>query len=131
MNPEPWSPKVCPSCGDEYRPEIDRCADCGDELVHASEMPEATAPGPGDGGEELVAVLRTSDSTLLPLVESILEAEGIPYVVQGGGSMGLFPLGAAGSKVARTALDAVIHVAASDAATVRELLGDVTEDEKP
>lgn len=33
--------KVCPECGGEYRPEIERCADCGVALVDPSEIEAA------------------------------------------------------------------------------------------
>jgi len=49
--------------------------------------------------EELVAVLQTTDPALLPVVRSMLEAAGIPFVVQGEAGVGLFPLGPAGARV--------------------------------
>jgi hypothetical protein len=49
--------------------------------------------------EELVAVLRSTDPALLPVVRSMLEAAGIPFVVQGEAGTGLFPMGPAGERV--------------------------------
>ncbi len=36
----------CPQCGDEYRPEIRRCAGCGVALVSGREMMRAAAAAP-------------------------------------------------------------------------------------
>jgi len=44
--------RICRQCGEEYRPEIARCADCGGELVdrHEDGMPVgAGGAAPGDG----------------------------------------------------------------------------------
>jgi hypothetical protein len=49
--------------------------------------------------EELVPVLKTTDPALLPVMRSMLEAAGVPVVVQGEAGVGLFPLGAAGERV--------------------------------
>ena len=37
--------KVCPECGGEYRPEIERCADCGALLVKPSEAADRSKDG--------------------------------------------------------------------------------------
>jgi hypothetical protein len=63
-----------------------------------------------DDPEELVAVLRTSDSNLLPVVKSVLDAAGIPYVVQGDEAMGMMPLGPFGGGVFRDVLGASVLV---------------------
>jgi predicted RNA-binding Zn-ribbon protein involved in translation (DUF1610 family) len=78
--------RVCPQCGDEYRPEIVRCADCGCDLQdrHADdyepwrpqaprEPADALPPGeyrPLSWGE------RAAD--LVPLADRLVEA-GIPF----------------------------------------------------
>lgn len=44
--------KVCPRCGGEYRLEIERCVDCGIELVFPGE--EGTGEGEAEAAEEWV-----------------------------------------------------------------------------
>lgn len=51
-----------------------------------------------DSSQEYVAVWSTTDSALLPLIRSVLTAGGVPHVVHGEESLGLFPIGAGGSQ---------------------------------
>lgn len=112
----------CPECRAEYRPEFTQCADCGVSLVDV--LPEETE----DDSVKLVPVFRTTNSVLLPLVKSLLDSAGIPYLVQGEGALGLLPLGAAGSMVARSTIAAVVHVKEDDAESVKELLDELEQD---
>lgn len=104
----------CRSCQKEV-PEGDRCPACGLELLPAG-------PTEDDHDKELVAVLRTSDSNLLPVVKSMLDAAGIPYVVQGDEAMGLFPLGPFGGGMIRRVLGAAILVPRDREEEARQLL---------
>jgi hypothetical protein len=97
----------CRSCGIAY-PDGDRCPDCGADLLPAE--------------QELVAVLNTSDSALLPVLKSVLDAAEIPYVVQGDQAMGLFPLGSFGGGLFRRVLGASILVPREREQEARELL---------
>ena len=84
----------CPRCGTEYREGVTRCAECDVELT--ADPPEPVAE-PVPEWEELATVLATSDATLIPVVKSLLEAEGIPCFARGEGLqefMGLGRLGA-------------------------------------
>ena len=114
----------CPKCGAEYRSGYSRCADCDvylvDQLVQERPVP--------DPNRELVAVFKTTDSILLPVVKSLLESAGIEYVSQGEEALGVLPLGPAGSKVSRAMWGATIHVAKEDAASVKELLAQIEDD---
>ena len=114
----------CPDCGAEYRPEFTECAECGVRLVDA--LPAEERPDPDS---KTVPVFRTSDAMLLPIVKSLLESAGIEYFVQGEEALGLLPVGAMGSSVARASVGAIIHVFDRDAAIVRELLTEVDETE--
>jgi RNA polymerase subunit RPABC4/transcription elongation factor Spt4 len=87
--------KVCGRCGEEYRPEIERCADCGGELEarfddgHGGVMP-ARAPATNHAGElaeASVTRLSQRESTiyagraaadLKALAERLIEVE-IPF----------------------------------------------------
>ena len=66
------------------------CADCGVTLVGAP---------PPVSDDELVTVFNTTDPALFPIVKSVLDAAGIPYLVQGEEHLGLFPLGLFGAAV--------------------------------
>jgi len=112
----------CPDCGAEYRPEVQKCAECGVPLVPA--LPEEEAPTPD---ARIVPVFRTTDSNLLPIVTSLIESAGIEYFVQGGEALGLLPVGSMGSSVSRASLDAIVHVHEEDAASVREMLAEVRQ----
>ena len=45
---------------------------------------------------EYVVVWETTDSSVLPVVKSVLAAAGIPYFVEGEEAMGMLPTGAIG-----------------------------------
>ena len=45
---------------------------------------------------EYVAVWNTTDSSLLPVIRSLLTASGVPHIVQGEEALGLFPMGGVG-----------------------------------
>jgi len=111
----------CAACGTERGEPGARCPCCG------APAGEAATGDP----QELVAVLRTSDVNLLPVIESVLAAAGIPHVVQGGESLGLFPLGPFGGGVMRRVLGASILVPRERAAEARELLAGSEEVEWP
>lgn len=73
--------RVCRDCGEEYRPEIVRCADCGGELEDRRAGEEArrdAAPAePPDaelaGQHTLFVTARATD--LVPMVERLREAQ--------------------------------------------------------
>lgn len=112
----------CPDCGAEYRPEMRECADCGVPLVPA--LPPEEAPDPD---AKIVPVFRTTDAMILPIVTSLLDSAGVEYFVQGEGALGLIPVGAMGSSVARASLGVIVHVHEDDADSVREMLAEVKE----
>lgn len=116
----------CPKCGAEYRPGFSRCADCDVYLVDQP-VDEAHDPDPH---REMVEVLKTTDSILLPVVKSLLDSAGIKYVTQGEEALGVLPLGPAGAKVVRAswAWGATLYVAKEDEASVREMLAQIDED---
>jgi len=105
----------CRSCGRSY-PEGVTCPQCEIELVPAEPADRSAQD------DELVAVLRTSDSTLMPVVKSVLDAAGIPYIVQGDQAMGLLPLGPFGGGVFSRVLGASVLVPADRADEARALL---------
>jgi hypothetical protein len=72
--------RVCRECGEEYRPEIVRCADCGGELEDHYDGQEVASPVPPEaeaaaelvGYRVLFVTPRAAD--LVPLAERLREA---------------------------------------------------------
>jgi len=97
----------CPRCGSVAGSSDGRCASCR----------------AADDDATLVCVFRTGDAGLLPLLESTLEAAGIPFLVQGREALGLFPLGSfAVGLTDRRSLGASILVPRERADEARALL---------
>jgi hypothetical protein len=90
--------RVCRDCGEEYRPEIVRCADCGGELVDRFPGSESEAPAAAEeeaaaqlaGHHVLFLTPRATD--LVPMAERLREAR-IEYRLaeQPGGAEGAPP----------------------------------------
>ena len=102
--------KICPECGFERIRADGRCERCG-----------AATDGPS-GDEEMVPILRTTDPAFLPIAQSVLDAAGIPWLLQGGAGIELFPLGAAGTRVSGRATGAILLVPRSREEEARALL---------
>jgi hypothetical protein len=84
--------------------------------------------------DDLVRVFQTADSTLLPIVKSMLDGAGIPHIVQGDHALGLLPLGPFGTGVTRGLLGAIVLVPREHAAAAKEILNVLPEagaDEAP
>lgn len=71
---------------------------------------------------DMVPVFQTADSALLPVIKSVLDSAGIPYVVQGDHAMGLLPLGPFGTGVSKGLLGVIVHVPRARAEEAEELL---------
>ena len=72
--------------------------------------------------EELVPVMKTTDPALLSVLKTVLEAAGVPFVVQGEAAVGLFPMGPAGERVTNRMTGATILVPRSREEEARALL---------
>jgi len=78
--------RVCRDCGEEYRPEVVRCADCGGELEDRFEGgPEGTVPPPTANEEPAPApvdhralFVTPWAADLVPMAERLREA-GVEY----------------------------------------------------
>jgi hypothetical protein len=85
--------RVCKECGEEYRPDIGSCADCGGELEDVYEEEGAPAPRRRDEAEPEVldlsehrAVFQTPRAPdLVPLAERLKESGIEFHLVEGGG----------------------------------------------
>jgi hypothetical protein len=85
--------KVCRDCGEEYRPDVLRCADCGGELVARSEQerdawpaPESQAsaaepPDPRPAGDYQPIAWGLHAAELAPLADRLVEAQ-IPFYLR-------------------------------------------------
>jgi hypothetical protein len=58
-------------------------------------MNDETANGDGEGSE-YVTVLETTDTSLLPVIKSLLTAAQVPFVVDGEEVLGVLPVGGSG-----------------------------------
>jgi hypothetical protein len=93
----------CPTCRGEFVDEVTVCPDCEVPLVE--QMPEGEDPD-----EPFVQVFRTADTSLLPVVKSVLGGAGIPHIVQGDEAQGLYPFGSVGGGSDDRLLGAVVLV---------------------
>ena len=109
----------CPQCQQEREPDLVECPECGGALA---ENPAGDAPHPRG---PLVQVYRTADSSLLPVIESVLLGEGIDFLVAGEEGQALFPLGSVGGGPDKRFLGAVVRVREDDAERAREALATV------
>jgi hypothetical protein len=82
--------KVCRECGEEYRPEILRCADCGGDLEVRYEAERASWPPPQEAGpppdprppgEYEPIAWSALAAELTPLADRLVEA-GIPFYLR-------------------------------------------------
>jgi uncharacterized protein with PIN domain len=79
--------RVCRDCGEEFRPEIERCSDCGGELVAAHEddtgemlmpAPEEASASTEDHADFRPIFVGAQAALLVPLAEA-LKGEGIAF----------------------------------------------------
>jgi len=109
----------CPSCGENVDSLESACPDCGVDLVE-------TKPGPPpDPSIALVPVLHTGDAAVIAIAGSLLEAEGIEYLVRGAGLQDLFGWGRVGAGYNILTGPAEFVVREDDAQRARELLQDL------
>ncbi|HKV12987.1 MAG TPA: DUF2007 domain-containing protein [Thermoanaerobaculia bacterium] len=113
----------CPECGSEYREGFTTCADC--EVALVPERPAEFAEPEFEGEETLVSVLSAGDLSLLTRARSLLEAEGIPYTLDGEGLQNLFGAGMIGLGYNQIVGPPHLRVREEDEARARELLAEL------
>jgi hypothetical protein len=107
----------CPACGQELD-DVGQCPNCA---------PAAADPGPpADPTIELTPVFSSGDPALIALAKSLLEGEGIDYLVRGEGVQDLFGGGRIGAGFNIVTGPAQFVVREDDAQRARELLGDLS-----
>ncbi len=115
----------CPDCRAEYREGIATCPDCEVQLV--AEMP------PENPDADLVPVFETADVSLVPIVKSLLDSAGIPYVAQGEEALSVLPVGRWGAGISQSGrgLAATFRVEEGRAEEAAELLRPLADGESP
>ena len=109
----------CPSCGGSFSESVAQCPECGVELADARTGP------PPDPTIQFASVLTTGDPGVIAVAKSLLEAEGIEYLVRAEGLQDLFGWGRVGAGYNILAGPADFVVREDDAARARELLADL------
>jgi hypothetical protein len=114
---------TCSRCGRSIAADTpaDECSQCGEPFP-----PDILKALGADAPEvELVPVLRTGDAGLIPLAKSLLEGEGIEYLVRGETVQDLFGLGRMGGYNYVTGpTEFLVH--AEDAERARALLEELS-----
>jgi hypothetical protein len=82
-----------------------------------------------DVESDFAPLLTTSDTAFLPVVKSLLESAGIPFIVQGEEALGLFPLGPLGGTLDAGGLGATVHVPRERLEEAEALLAEVARTE--
>jgi hypothetical protein len=106
----------CPNCWQKFRWYVRFCPECGVVLVEERPGPPPTPRA------ELVRVFVALDGALTGVARSLLESEGIEYMVRFQGLQDLFGLGRIGTGYNLIAGPAEFWVRADDADRARQLL---------
>lgn len=109
----------CPSCGESLEPAVTECPKCGAELL------ESRPDAPPDPTIQLTPILSTGDAGLIALAKSLLEAEGIEYLVRGENLQDLFGYGRLGVGYSIVSGPAEFLVREDDAERARDVLRDL------
>ncbi len=104
----------------EYVEGVSVCPRCGAALVDVVAADSAEALRLVDGDVELVSVFVTADGTESAVIRSLLEASGIPFMMNGTADRAYLGLGWAGVGVAGRG-GVSFMVRSEDAAAAREL----------
>lgn len=114
----------CATCRAEFRPGVERCSDCGGELLPGDLPPPRGAPPPGPP-PKTVSVFTSPDPGVFELACSILDTAGVTYATARDGLQDLFGAGRLGTGYNLLVGPEEIHVPERDAERARKLLDQV------
>ena len=106
----------CPNCGSEVQPRADKCPQC--EIAVAWDGDVATFQMPEDD----VPVFVARDPAMLPVIESLLEVNGIPFIVNNEATQDLLGWGKVNVGYNPITGPPVVLVPAEHAESARELI---------
>ena len=106
----------CLYCGTPVTPGMERCPRCEVEILWREGEAEFLAPG------DFVEVFRASDPTSLPVIESLLETNDIPYFVANGITQDFLSWGRLGTGYNVLLGPPIVKVPESSADEARELI---------
>ena len=109
----------------EYVDEATKCSDCDSVLV--TEPPQFPRPAAMDW-DEMVPVMHVSEPNLLPIIESLLEAEGIAHYIHGANVQDLFGAGRIGAGFNVIAGQPTLYVDSSRVEEAKQLLEAAQDD---
>ena len=111
----------CPYCGSVVTPGAQACTQCEVRIVWNGDEAEFQVP------DSFVPVFVAYDAAMLPVVESLLAANGIPFVVPNDTTQDLVGLGRAGIGYNPIIGPPTVKVPSDRAQTARELIASVRE----
>lgn len=114
----------CKTCRSEFRPGIERCSDCGAELL-PGDLPDPADLRLKEPPPDPVTVFTSRNPALFPVARSILEGEEVPFFVRGEELQDLFGIGRLGLGFNPIVGPVEIQVPAADAERARELLAEI------
>lgn len=110
----------CPYCGSTVTPGAEACAQCEVRILWDGDSAKFQAP------ETYVPVFVASDPAMLPVIESLLSANDIPFVVPNETTQDFLGLGRAASGFNMIIGPPVVKVPGEQAAAARELIASAT-----
>ena len=107
----------CPYCGSEVTPGTEACPRCQVRIVWHDDAAEFHMP------DSYVPVFIAHDPMMLPVVESLLVANGIPFIVQNETTQDVFGLGRLGIGYSAAVGPPVVRVPGEYQLVANELIG--------
>ncbi len=111
----------CPDCGTSITPQAETCLQCGVRIVWDGGTAEFYPP------ETFVPVFVAYDPAMLPVVESLLTANGIPFVVPNEVTQDIMGLGRLAGGYNLIVGPPVVRVSSEHAQAASKLIASVTE----
>jgi hypothetical protein len=111
----------CPNCGTVVSPGAEACTQCEVRIVWEGDTPKFQVH---DG---YIPVFVAYDPAMLPVVESLLAANAIPFIVPNDSTQDMFGLGRMGSGYNSIIGPPVVRVPSEHAQAASELIASIVE----